>query len=345
MDSEVKEVTAEPIEQAIEPMSRLDQLVAGITAEAERLAAEYQPREISTEDDFKQSKRERAGARKDIAALRQRYTDAMRAIKDAVAEADARTKAALAPLDAVDAGYKREVDAYEERWKLERRAMLAEEYGDFAPDLVPLVPFDRLIARFGMDKGKQWDARSLSDQQALAAMQQAVERIAQDEQTIDGSPYDEADKKQLKADYFSTLDLSGALRRTQEAKEQRERVAQLERERLERMAQPEPEPEPEPVQTVTHMTVEEYAAECERMGTPLSDTARSRMEQRSQILRETASVMGSPGPGERVPDYVFAGYGNAAQANEFVAWCDRAGVSRRVKQPTNGKNYKLSVKG
>ena len=371
--AEVQEVMAEPIEQAIEPMSGLDQLVAGITAEAERLATEYQPREITSEDDFKQSKRERAGARKDIAALRQRYNDAMRAIKDAVAEADARTKAALAPLDAVDAGYKREVDAYEERWKLERRAMLAEEYGDFAPDLVPLVPFDRLMARYGTEKGKQWDARSLSDQQALAAMQQAVERIAADEQTIDGSPYDESDKAQLKADYFTTLDLSGALRRTQEAKEQRERVAQLERERAEREAaaaeaarraaeviervdpgaraisvggmviiadRPEAEPEPKPIDTHSQMTHEEYVAECERVGSPLS-----RRGQHSQLLHETANVMGSPGPGERVPDYVFAGYGNAAQANEFVAWCDRAGVRRRVKQPTNGKNYKLTVKG
>ena len=352
--AEVEEVMAEPIEQAIEPMSGLDQLVSGITTEAERLAREYMPREITDEDDFKQSKRERASARKDIAALRQRYSDAMRAIKDAVAEADARTKAALAPLDAVDAGYKREVDAYEERWKLDRRAMLAEEYEGFAPDLVPLVPFDRLMARFGMERGKQWDARSMSDGQAVAAMQQAVQRIAQDEQTIDSSPYDEADKAQLKADYFATLDLSGALRRTQEAKEQRERVAQLERERAAReeeaararAAREEAERRSqEPVQTVTSMTADEYIAEMDRMGTPLSDAARARLEQRGNLVREVSTVVGSPGPGEPVPAYVFAGYGNEAQASEFIAWCNRAGVRRRVKQPTNGKNYKLSVKG
>lgn len=348
--SEVQEVKAEPIEQAIEPMSGLDQLVASITTEAERLAAEYQPREITSEEDFKQSKRERASARKDIAALRQRYSDAMRAVKDAVAEADARTRAALAPLDVVDAGYKREVDAYEGRWKTERRAMLAEEYEGFAPDLVPLVPFDRLMARFGMERGKQWDARSMSDMQAVAAMQQAVERIARDEQTIDSSPYDEADKAQLKADYFATLDLSGALRRTQEAKEQRERVAQLERERAEReetarqareqaerlRARRGADAGGAPVDTGSRMTPEEYVAAREEMGTPLPESARS------QLLQDAANLAGGNMPGDRVPDFVFAGYGNQAQADAFVAWCDKAGVRRRVKLPTHGGDYKLT---
>lgn len=361
--TEVIETQAAPIEQAIEPTSGLDQLVAGITSEAERLALEYMPREIITDEDYKQSKRERTGARKDIAALKGRYDERMRAIKDAVKEADARVKAALAPLDAIDAGYKAEVDTYEARWKSQRLANLAEAYGDFAPDLVALVPFERLRARFGSEKGKQWDARSMSDSQAEEAMRQAVQAIANDEATIDSSPYDAEDKAALKADYFKTLDLSGALRRTQEAKEQRERMAQLERERREReaeqrrlaeeaerlraeqeaqrqaAAQEQPKPEervnPDPFQT--HMTPDEYVAECERMGTPLSS--------KSQLLQDAAITMGSPAPGDRVPEYVFAGYGNAAQAKAFTDFCDRAGIRRRVKILTHGKSYKLTTKG
>lgn len=329
--SEVIETQAEPIEEAIEPTSGLDQLVAGITSEAERLAQEYMPREIVTDEDYKQSKRERTGARKDIAALKGRYDERMRAIKDAVKEADARVKAALAPLDAIDSGYKAEVETYESRWKSARLAALAEAYADYAPDLIELVPFERLLGRFGTEKGRQWDARSVSDAQAEEAMHKAVQAIASDEATIDSSPYDDADKAALKADYFATLDLSGALRRTQEAKEQRERVARLEQERREREQE---RINPEPFKT--HMTPQEYVAECERMGTPLGP--------KSALLQEVAVTMGSPAPGEAVPDYVFAGYGNAAQADAFTDFCNRYGIRRRVKIPTHGKNYKLSCK-
>ncbi len=329
--SEVIETQAAPIEEAIEPTSGLDQLVAGITSEAERLAQEYMPREIVTDEDYKQCKRERTGARKDIAALKGRYDERMRAIKDAVKEADARVKAALAPLDAIDAGYKAEVETYESRWKSARLAALAEAYADYAPDLTELVPFERLLVRFGTEKGRQWDARSMSDAQAEEAMHKAVQAIASDEATIDSSPYDDADKAALKADYFATLDLSGALRRTQEAKEQRERVARLEQERGEREQE---RINPEPFKT--HMTPQEYVAECERMGTPLGP--------KSALLQEVAVTMGSPAPGEAVPDYVFAGYGNAAQADAFTDFCNRYSIRRRVKILTHGKNYKLSCK-
>lgn len=286
------EAEATTIDTELATTSALDQLVANITTEAARLATEYMPREIEGEDDYKQSKRERSAARKDIAELRSAYDQQMRAIKDAVRDADARVKAALDPLARIDSGYKAEVDAYEARWKSQRIAYLSEAYSDFAPDLVPLVPFERLMARFGTEKGKQWDARSLSDGQAEEAMRQAVERIAADEKTIESSPYEAQDKAALKADYFQTLDLSGALRRTQEAKEQRERVARLEQERREREAEarrraeaaaaaqaaiqvqpdpaPAPAPKPEPakpiIDTRTQLTAEEYQAELAAVG-------------------------------------------------------------------------------
>lgn len=340
--TEVQEVMAEPIDEAIEPMSGLDVLVSDITDEAQRLAAEYQPREITSEEDFKQSKRERTGARKDIAALKQRYTDAMRAIKDAVSEADARAKAALSPLDAIQAEYKRENDAYLDRWRLERCAVIAEEYQDFAPDLVPLVPFDRLLRRFGQEKGKQWDARSLSEAQAIAAMQKAVETIAQDERAIDAYECDDDEKTYMKADYFETLDLSYAFRRMQERKAQRDRVEMLERERRQRDEDSEGLQSGKPIiDTHSSMTPEEYAQACADTGTPLSSHA----EQRSRLIRDVATTAAAPAPGERVPSHVFAGYGNVAQAEAFAAWCDRAGVSRRVVILTHGNSYKLTTKG
>lgn len=309
------EAEATTIDTELATTSALDQLVANITTEAARLATEYMPREIEGEDDYKQSKRERSAARKDIAELRSAYDQQMRAIKDAVRDADARVKAALDPLARIDSGYKAEVDAYEARWKSQRIASLSEAYSDFAPDLVPLVPFERLMARFGTEKGKQWDARALTDKQAEAAMCQAVERIAADEKTIESSPYEAQDKAALKADYFQTLDLSGALRRTQEAKEQRERVARLERERREREAEarriaeaaaaaaaatqaaiqvqpdpaPAPTPKPEPakpiIDTRTQMTAEEYQRELAAVsGEPQQITSHQR------LVREVAGA-------------------------------------------------------
>ena len=199
------EAEALPIEQDITPTSGLDRLVASITAEAERLATEYMPREITSEDDYKQSKRERSGARKDIAELKGRYDTQMRAIKDAVKEADARIKAALDPLARIDGGYKAKVDEYEARWKSKRLADLAEAYADFAPDLVPLVPFERLMARFGTEKGKQWDARSVSDKQAEEAMRKAVEVVAHDEAFISDSPYEAQDKAAIEEEIGDLL--------------------------------------------------------------------------------------------------------------------------------------------
>lgn len=362
--SETIEVEATTLDNELAQTSDLDQLVADITMRAAHLAGEYMPVEIMDEDAYRQSKRDRSAARKDIAELKGAYDQRMRAIKDAIKDADARIKAALEPLALIDGGYKREVDAYEARWKSQRLAGLAEAYADYAPDLVALVPFDRLRARFGNEKGKQWDARSLTDMQAEAAMQQAVQVIANDERTIDSTPYDEQDKAALKADYFQTLDLSGSLRRTQEAKDQRERVARLERERKEReelarriaeqrqaeqeAAQqamplgPEQAPEPQPappkpiIDTHTQMTADEYQAELAAMGTPLTS--------KQTIVQSAAVRAGSPAPGEAIPDYVFCGYGNAAQAEAFIDFCNRAGVRRRVKTLTHGLAYKLSVK-
>lgn len=275
--AETIETEATPIEEGLAKTSGLDLLVASITSEAERLAKEYLPREITDEDGFKQSKRERSGARKDIAELKGRYDAQMRTFKEAIRDADARVKAALEPLSLIDSGYKEQVDAYEARWKSQRLADLAVAYGDYAPDLADLVPFERLRARFGNEKGKQWDARSLTDAQAEMAMEQAVQVVANDERTIDAAPYEDEDRAALKADYFQTLDLAGSLRRTQEAKEQRERVARLERERQERQrlaeeamqAKSEPRPEPEPpkpiIDTHTQMTPEEYRQELAAM--------------------------------------------------------------------------------
>lgn len=240
---EVIEAEAEIIEEGIAPISGLDALIGEIAAEAESIAAEYLPHDIADEDDFRQSKRERTGARKSIAALKARYAEKMGAVKDAVAQADLRMKAAIDPLDSIDKGYKLKVDEYTTRWTNRRIATLREAYEDFAPDLAlpqegadkPLVPFHRIIGRYGNEKGAQWTSRSVGETKATEAMYAAVEEIAKAEKTIDRM-VEEAYREGAKARYFRTLDLQATLNEEAEAKEQRERVARLEAERREREA-------------------------------------------------------------------------------------------------------------
>ena len=231
------------IEEEIAPITGLDALIGEITHEAADLAAEFLPHEIKDEDDFKQSKRERTAARKGIARLKAKYADKMGAIKDAVAEADLRMKAAIDPLDSIDKGYKVKVDEYTTRWTNNRIATLREAYEDFAPDLAlpqegadaALVPFHRLLGRYGNEKGAAWTTRSMGEVKAMEAMYAAVEEIAKAEKTID-SMVEEEWREGAKARYFRTLDLQATLNEEAEAKAQRERVARLERERQERIA-------------------------------------------------------------------------------------------------------------
>lgn len=240
---EVVEAEAEIIEEGIAPISGLDALIGEIAGDAERIAAEYLPRDIADEDDFKQSKRERTAARKSIAALKARYAERIGAVKEAVAEADFRMKSAIEPLDAIDRGYKAKVDEYTTRWTNNRIATLREAYEDFAPDLAmpqdgaekALVPFHRLLGRYGNEKGAQWTSRTVGEIKATEAMYAAVEEIAKAEKTIDAMVEPDF-REAAKARYFRTLDLQATLNEEAEAKAQRERVARLERERQERIA-------------------------------------------------------------------------------------------------------------
>ena len=368
--AEVIEVEAEPIEEGIEPLQGLRLTLSELSQRATALAAEYAPRYIEGEDDYAQSKRERTGLRKARDLIQLDYKAVVDPIRDMLAEADAQRRAALAEVDAKEAAYASEVKGYEERWRSARRAALAEEYADFAPDLVPLVPFGTLMDRYGREKGSQWDARSMTEAKAADLMRKAVEQVAEAERTIDAMVAPE-DREAVKAGFFASLDLQRALTDAAQRAEQRERVRRLEEERrareeeaerqrleAERAAQAareaaeaaqraevaqEPTNEADgpqigserPTGLVTHMSAAEYIAECEAMGTPVTESTRQR------LLGEMATLAGMPKENE-APAYVFAGYGTKAQAEAFVEWCDRAGVRRRVKMPTNGNQYKLT---
>lgn len=276
------------IDSDIAPVAGLDRMVATITEQAMELAKQYRPHEITDGEDYKQSKKARASARKDIVALKGDYSASMKVIRDAVSDADKRIKAALAPLDAIDAEYKRELAAADERWAAERLATLQELYDEYAPYLVPLVPIGAIIERYGTEKGAGWMMRSTNIERAKHALCDAIDRIADGEKIVEANVGAE-DLEAAKTDYFSSLDHSAAIEHARARAAQREQVRMLEEERRAneqaakavQVEEPAPAPAPAPIiDTRSTMSREQYELELESV----SQTPEYRPDTRREIL-------------------------------------------------------------
>lgn len=211
------------------------------------VAGEYGARPVDRPGEYQQEKRERAALRKEIAAIEDERRGMTRAVKEAIKAFEAGARDVLAPLVAIDGEYKDALDEWDRKCDALRRERLEEAYAEYAPDLVPLVPFDRLSEKFS--KEGKWYLRSTDEGKALMSLRSCVASVANGERTIDSLEWlgDEG-RAALKAEYFSTLDLSASLRAAQEREAQRRRVEELERTRAEReaAAPPEPEAQPEP---------------------------------------------------------------------------------------------------
>lgn len=352
--SDAEKVAAEVIEDAISPLSKAEQWLAMARETVAEKAAMYQvPDEITTEREYKDAKASRAGARRDAAELDAQRKAMTREMDDALKRFRSEVRGVLEPLTDIDVAYKAALDAYDERWGAERRQAMADAYDEYAPDLVPLVPLDRLIDRYGSERGKAWLNRSTNVEAAKASLRAAVDAIAAGERTVAGA-VDHEDAESAKADFFSTLDVGQAISNAQARAAQREQVRRLEEERRRReeeyariererqAVQPAPEPEPEPprpaepapiIETGCVVTADEY----ER----LRHATGSVMPRQPSIAAQTAMNMAAP-IGAEVPDYVFCGYGNLMQAQAFAAFCKQHGIERYVKVPTHGVSYKLS---
>lgn len=243
---DVQEVTPEVID-APEVISGADRWLAEQRAKVAGLAEEYRPHEIKDAADYKQSKRERAEARKAIKAVEDDRRRQVGAIKDAVRDFESQVRDLLAPLSGVDEGYKAELTAWEGLVVANRTDEVRAWYEETQGDVAQLVPFDVLWRRFAAD-GK-WDKYStnlVAEEQDVAARVEGIER---DLDTIRGYGFDQQDEENLRAAYLRTLDLSGAVREAEEARKQRERMAEVERQRAERMAEAQ-KAAPAPVQNV-----------------------------------------------------------------------------------------------
>ena len=343
--SDAEQVAAEVIEDAISPLSKAELWLAGARERVAGLAAWYHvPESIETDREFKDIKSARSSVRRDASELDAQRKAMTREMEDALKAFRADVKGVLEPLTDLDAAYKALIDDYDARWGADRRQELQEAYDEYAPDLVPLVPLDRLVARYGSDKGKVWLNRSTNIEAAKAGLRGAIDSIAQCEKTVEAA-VDPDDAEAAKADYFATLDVGQAIANAQARSEQRERVRILEEERRRREeeyqrimdAAPErqsPAPpitgEPQPVEPTTVVT----PSELERMRAQTSPQA-----MRDEIIAN----MAMPDPG-RVPEYAVALYCDLRQANELVTFCQQHGITRYIKVPTHGRRYKLTAR-
>lgn len=248
MADEEIEAVAEPIDPPA-LLGEAGRWLAEGRARVAQIANEYSPRPVSKPGEYQQEKRERSALRKEIKAIEDERRDMTRAVKEAIRAFEAGSRDMLAPLSDLDAGYKAAIDEWDAKCDALRRERLEEAYAEYAPDLVPLVPFDRLSETFSGD-GK-WYLRSTDEGKALMSLRSCVAAVAKGEQTIASLDWlTDEERADLKAEYFSTLDLSQSLRSAQQRAEQRRRVDELEQARAAReaaVAAPQPEPEPQPV--------------------------------------------------------------------------------------------------
>lgn len=306
--SEPIKVEATPIEDGISPLARSERWLAAARDRVGELAAQYRvPDEITTDRAYKDAKESRASVRKDAAALDAERKAMTRELDDALKRFRSEVKGVLEPLTDLDEAYKAAIGAYEEKWADQRRLELLEAYEEYAPDLMPLVPLDRLIERWGSERGRAWLNRSTNVVAAQDALRAAIDRVAADEQALQGA-VDPEDLEAAKAELFHTLDLGAALQAADDRAAQRERVRELERKREERAQATEPHEEPAP----------------------------------SPMLEHMAEAAGQPDPGE-VPPFIMCCYGSRADADAFRRWCETRGIRATVR-PTGGAVFTIGRK-
>lgn len=360
--SDVQHVDATTIDADISPLSKAEAWLAQATERVAALAEQYRvPDELADERAYKDAKASRASVRKDAKELDDERKRMTREMDDALKKFRTDVKGVLEPLTEIDVAYKRALDDYEVRWGQQRRAALQEAYDDYAPDLVPLVPLDRIIARYGSESGKGWLNRSTNVEAAKAGLRGAIDGIALGERTVEGA-VDPEDAEGAKADFFSSLDVGSAIQAAQARAEQRERVRRLEeerrqreeeqrrieqeaaermererqerleRERLERerAAQERPAPEPQAMPYEPQAMPYEPPRILEQPPAP------------SPLIAHVAETMGQPNAGS-VPPYIMCAYGTRADADSFKAWCAQRGIKATIK-PTGGSVYRITRK-
>jgi len=303
---DAQDVEAEVIDVP-EVISGADRWLAGQRARVAEIAGEYVPHEITTGKDYGDSKRARSQARKEIKAVEDARREQVGAIKDAVRDFESQVRDLLVPLKDVDAGYKEALDGWERLVVESRTESVRAWYGETQGDVASLVPFDTLWARYA-DAGK-WGLYGTNEVAIQDGVTAAVAGIERDLDTIKRAPYEDVDRKAVTEKYLSSLDLSAALRDAEGARQRRERMAAVERERAEREEMARAEEERDRLRHEQTEQEERERAEAERAAA-LRAAEEARQRRVAEGMEAPVPAVAEPAPvttqHEMLRDYVGA---------------------------------------
>lgn len=188
----------------------------GMDAEAARLM------------DQKEAKSCRADLNRIIAEVEAERKAVKKAYNEPLARFEQAVKDMLAPVREAEQVLKERIDAEDEVKRAFRRQGLEQTYEDFAPLLVPVVPFERIL-----QINPKWMNLSYNSAKAAQELEDAVEKIAKDWEALKRARaymrhYDEAE-----AVFFRTLDLSAAMAYNDQRDEEQARIDALKAEQAE----------------------------------------------------------------------------------------------------------------
>lgn len=309
MADEVIEAEASPVDPPV-ALGEADRWLEGQRSKVAQLVDLYRPGEVATLAQYRQAKRDRAALRRSIREVEDQRRGMTKAVKDAVRGFERDVRDLLAPLAQEEAEYKARIDAWEDQAHQAKFAEVQAFYQDMAPALVPLVPFDRLLAAYG--EAEKWGAAGTSVEQVEDLLAQHVDDIARDEATIEGMGLSPEDTRDMKAELFSTLNLRAAIDNQAARELQRQRVADLERERAGQEA--------------------EAGLALEGESAPLEPAAGTQGESLQDGAVEPQ--------GEEVPPIAFIAYVSEDQRDELLAFCRERGIHGSFR-PTLGRRFAL----
>ena len=353
-------VEATIIEKDVAKISDFGFWLGKMQVKASAMASKHHPEPIADEAGYAEAKKARTEVRRlrdDIDSARKAQ---LREVEDALKALKQQVKDVIAPLDELDAQYKRLLDEYDKARAYERGLELAKAYEDMAPALADMLPYFRL-AELADPEGR-WLLRTVDDKKARELMEDAAGKAVQGYEAIGAMGLEDEDATAIRAEYFRTLDLAAAMARATELKAERERIAAFEAER--RAAEAEAEAERIDAYAATHSDDEVaeqiareavgaamgapievhppvHASEAQSWATGAEPNPRPQVETSSQatLAAEVAHAATMP-PGEDVPPIALVAYCTEAQRSGLVQYCKANGI-RGFFRATHGRRIEI----
>lgn len=270
MSSEAQEVRAEVVEPSREVVkydvggSAIRFSPAEIEADwqgiEERLMGLMEPYKGMTAEGISgMSEAEIKACRKDVNAIVKQVEDARKAVKKAYSEPlkqfEERVKALEVPATEASDLLKAALDEKERHRKAEKRRALIEHFEEVAPELVPVVSYEKIAAK----ASKPWENKTPSLPKCMEEEEAIIAQTMKDWDALKQQRESMAFYAEAEAEFFRSLDLGRALRLNAEREEEQARIDEANRRMDEALAyragtpdeqeaaEPMPEPEPMPV--------------------------------------------------------------------------------------------------